>query len=153
MPEQPELRWSDDEAARIVRETYGAVVPESGSSVAESLYESSELAGLPAPVVAMALGMGTPVRAADLRAGETVLDLGSGGGIDVLLSARRVGPTGFAYGLDMTDAMLELARHNAAEAGAQNVAFLQGEIAAIRFSNGWLEGAPDPCTEGMAQGR
>jgi ubiquinone/menaquinone biosynthesis C-methylase UbiE len=68
---------------------------------------------------------------ADLREGETVLDLGSGGGIDVLLSARRVGPEGFAYGLDMTDEMLELARANAAKAGASNVAFLEGEIEAV----------------------
>jgi arsenite methyltransferase len=131
MPEQPDLRWSDDEAARIVRETYGAVVPESGSSVAESLYESSELAGLPAPIVAMALGMGTPVRAADLRAGETVLDLGSGGGIDSLLAAKRVGPRGKVYGLDMTPAMIEKARGYAALADATNVEFIEGRMEAI----------------------
>jgi arsenite methyltransferase len=74
------------------------------------------------------LGCGNPLMVAELREGETVLDLGSGGGIDVLLSARRVGPTGTAYGLDMTDEMLELARRNAAEAGATNVAFLRGQI-------------------------
>jgi arsenite methyltransferase len=74
------------------------------------------------------LGCGNPTALADLKPGERVLDLGSGGGIDVLLSARRVGPTGFAYGLDMTDAMLELAEHNRAEAGVENVRFLRGII-------------------------
>ena len=80
---------------------------------------------------AASLGCGNPTAVAELREGETVLDLGSGGGIDVLLSARRVGPTGKAYGLDMTDEMLALARRNAAEAGATNVEFLKGEIEAI----------------------
>jgi arsenite methyltransferase len=74
------------------------------------------------------LGCGNPTAVADLREGETVLDLGSGGGIDVLLSARRVGPTGKAYGLDMTEEMLTLARRNAAEAGVANVEFLPGQI-------------------------
>ena len=74
------------------------------------------------------LGCGNPLAVADLREGERVLDLGSGGGIDVLLSARRVGPSGFAYGVDMTDDMLELARRNAAKAGAANVEFLKGQI-------------------------
>jgi SAM-dependent methyltransferase len=92
------------------------------------LYDAADRAGLPAGAVAASLGCGNPTAVADLRAGETVLDLGSGGGIDVLLSARRVGPTGRAYGLDMTDQMLELARRNAAEAGASNVEFLRGEI-------------------------
>ena len=131
MSEASELRWSDDEAARIVRETYGAVVPDSGSIVAESLYESSELAGLPAPVIAMALGLGNPVRAADLRAGETVLDLGSGGGIDTLLAARRVGSRGRVIGLDMTPAMIEKARGHAALADATNVEFVEGRMEAI----------------------
>ncbi len=77
------------------------------------------------------MGCGNPTAVAELREGETVLDLGSGGGIDVLLSARRVGPTGKAYGLDMTDEMLELARANAGKAGAENVEFLQGFIEEI----------------------
>jgi arsenite methyltransferase len=95
------------------------------------LYDPAQIAALPADAVAASLGCGNPTAMADLRAGETVLDLGSGGGIDVLLSARRVGPTGLAYGLDMTDEMLELARRSAAAAGAANVRFLKGEIEAI----------------------
>ena len=81
---------------------------------------------MPEDAVLASLGCGNPTAVAELREGETVLDLGSGGGIDVLLSARRVGPTGKAYGLDMTDEMLELARANAADAGATNVEFLRG---------------------------
>ena len=92
------------------------------------LYSASERAGLPSAAVEASLGCGNPLMVADLHEGETVLDLGSGGGIDVLLSGRRVGPTGRAYGLDMTDEMLELARRNAAEAGATNVEFLRGQI-------------------------
>ena len=81
------------------------------------------------------LGCGNPTAVADLREGETVLDLGSGGGIDVLLSARRVGASGFAYGLDMTDEMLELARANAAKAGTTNVEFLKGQIEKIPLAD------------------
>jgi SAM-dependent methyltransferase len=87
-----------------------------------------QTAGLPAEAVLASLGCGNPTALAELRAGETVLDLGSGGGIDVLLSARRVGPAGKAYGLDMTDDMLALARENQRKAGANNVEFLKGEI-------------------------
>ena len=96
-----------------------------------SQYDGAELAGLPADAVAASLGCGHPLAVAGLRPGETVLDLGSGGGIDVLLSARRVGPSGHAYGLDMTSEMLDLARANVAKAGAANVEFLQGHIEAI----------------------
>jgi arsenite methyltransferase len=92
------------------------------------LYDDGERAELPAAAVEASLGCGNPLLVADLNPGETVLDLGSGGGIDVLLSARRVGPNGKAYGLDMTDEMLDLARRNAAEAGATNVEFLRGHI-------------------------
>lgn len=92
------------------------------------LYSSGEQGELPAEAVAASLGCGNPTMVAELAAGERVLDLGSGGGIDVLLSARRVGPAGFAYGLDMTDEMLELARANAAKAGIDNVEFLKGVI-------------------------
>jgi arsenite methyltransferase len=95
------------------------------------LYEQRERDDLPAEAVAASLGCGNPTAVADLTPGERVLDLGSGGGIDVLLSARRVGPTGFAYGLDMTQEMLELARTNAAKAGAANVQFLEGRMEAI----------------------
>jgi arsenite methyltransferase len=87
-----------------------------------------DLEGLPDAVALASIGCGNPTAVADLKPGETVLDLGSGGGIDVLLSARRVGPTGFVYGLDMTPEMLELARRNAAEAGAKNVEFRHGTI-------------------------
>jgi arsenite methyltransferase len=95
------------------------------------LYSGGEQGELPGQAVAASLGCGNPVAVAELRDGETVLDLGSGGGIDVLLSARRVGPSGKAYGLDMTAEMLGLARANAAKAGAANVEFLQGHIEAI----------------------
>ncbi len=96
-----------------------------------ALYSADEQGELPAQALAASLGCGNPMAVADLAPGERVLDLGSGGGIDVLLSARRVGPTGFAYGLDMTDEMLELARANAAEAGAENVEFIKGAIEEI----------------------
>jgi SAM-dependent methyltransferase len=98
---------------------------------AASLYGSEDLEALPDAAVLASLGCGNPIAVAELHEGETVLDLGSGGGIDVLLSARRVGPTGFAYGLDMTDEMLELARANAAASDARNVEFLKGELESI----------------------
>ena len=94
----------------------------------EGLYRQGETDGLPEEAVLASLGCGNPLAVADLREGERVLDLGSGGGIDVLLSARRVGPSGFAYGVDMTEEMLELARANAARAGAVNVEFRKGQI-------------------------
>ena len=102
----------------------GGQVPASGSE----LYAIADRAALPEAALLASLGCGNPTAVAELRAGETVLDLGSGGGIDVLLSARRVGATGKAFGLDMTDEMLELARRNAAEAGVDNVEFLKGYI-------------------------
>ena len=94
----------------------------------EDLYREGETDGLPADAILASLGCGNPLAVAELRGGERVLDLGSGGGIDVLLSARRVGPSGFAYGVDMTDDMLALARRNAAQAAADNVEFLKGHI-------------------------
>jgi SAM-dependent methyltransferase len=106
-------------------------VPDSRDPITSDLYGDSEKSSLPDGAVRASLGCGNPTALAELRAGETVLDLGSGGGIDVILSARRVGPTGKAYGLDMTDEMLELARRNQAEAGVTNVEFLRGEIEAI----------------------
>ncbi len=96
-----------------------------------ALYGDADRGGLPEQAVLASLGCGNPAAVAELREGEVVLDLGSGGGIDVLLSAKRVGPTGKAYGLDMTDEMLALARRTAAEAGAANVEFLKGQIEAI----------------------
>ncbi len=99
--------------------------------ITRDLYSVDDVAELPSMAVLASLGCGNPTALAELHPGETVLDLGSGGGIDVLLSARRVGPTGFAYGLDMTDEMLVLAERNAAEQKATNVKFLKGTIEAI----------------------
>ena len=99
--------------------------------ITSNLYAEGEIQDLPAEAAAASLGCGNPTALAELRPGEMVLDLGSGGGIDVLLSARRVGPTGKAYGLDMTDEMLALARENQQKAGLDNVEFLKGEIESI----------------------
>src|SRR5262249_7459427 len=99
--------------------------------ITSNLYTSGQVAGLPQEAVLASLGCGNPTALAELAPGEVVLDLGSGGGIDVLLSAKRVGPTGKAYGLDMTDEMLALARENQRKAGVTNVEFLKGEIEAI----------------------
>jgi SAM-dependent methyltransferase len=99
--------------------------------ITSNLYEAGETADLPAEALAASLGCGNPTALAELKPGEVVLDLGSGGGIDVLLSARRVGPAGKAYGLDMTDEMLALARENQRKAGVRNVEFLKGEIESV----------------------
>src|ERR1700682_4280786 len=99
--------------------------------ITSNLYDAAQTGAVPEPAVLASLGCGNPTALAQLNAGETVLDLGSGGGIDVLLSARRVGPAGKAYGLDMTDEMLALARDNQRNAGAENVKFLKGDIQAI----------------------
>jgi SAM-dependent methyltransferase len=110
----------DSTASAVTSEKFGKV-----------LYDAEQRGELPGAAVLASLGCGNPVAVADLREGESVLDLGSGGGIDVILSARRVGPKGVAYGLDMTDEMLALARRNAREAGVTNVHFLKGYIEAI----------------------
>src|SRR5437660_5128652 len=102
-----------------------------GDPVTSNLYAPAETKGLPPGVLLASLGCGNPTALASLSPGEIVLDLGSGGGIDVLLSAKRVGPTGFAYGLDMTEEMLELAEENRGEAGAENVKFLKGHMEEI----------------------
>ncbi len=102
-----------------------------GAGFGEALYEADQRSDLPDAAVLASLGCGNPVAVADLCEGETVLDLGSGGGIDVILSAKRVGESGIAYGLDMTDEMLALARRNAQEAGIRNAIFLKGVIEAI----------------------
>jgi arsenite methyltransferase len=124
-----------------VREKYGHAARRVGEGccgtsvgtdpISSNLYSDQETGALPEAAVAASLGCGNPTALAELKPGETVLDLGSGGGIDVLLSARRVGPTGKAYGLDMTDEMLALARENQRKAGVENVEFLKGEIEAI----------------------
>jgi arsenite methyltransferase len=105
--------------------------PGTSGSFGADLYDQGDRDALPDAARLASLGCGNPTAVADLREGEVVLDLGSGGGIDVLLSAQRVGSTGKAFGLDMTEEMLDLARRNAADAGATNVEFLQGEIEAI----------------------
>jgi arsenite methyltransferase len=118
----------------------GPAVPET-SGCFGALYGEGETDGLPDEAVLASLGCGNPLAVADLREGERVLDLGSGGGIDVLLSARRVGPSGFAWGVDMTDEMLALARANAARTGAANVEFVKGEIEAVPL--------PDACVDAV----
>jgi arsenite methyltransferase len=134
--EEP-MTTSADELREQVREKYaqaaltvtsGGGCCGDGSGCGQALYEVDERAELPDTAVLASLGCGNPTAVADLHEGEVVLDLGSGGGIDVLLSAKRVGPTGVAYGVDMTDEMLALARRNAADAGVTNVHFLKGEI-------------------------
>lgn len=120
-------------AALTVLETGGAGCCGASCCADEgtALYAAEDLSGLPPRAVRASLGCGNPTALIDLRPGETVLDLGSGGGIDVLLAARRVGPSGRVYGVDMTDEMLELARRNAREAGAENVRFVKGTIEAV----------------------
>ena len=142
-------RAADDNGPDITS-CAGGCAPEDGLGVA--LYDVTTRADLPEEAVLASMGCGNPTAVAELREGETVLDLGSGGGIDVLLSATRVGQTGKAYGLDMTDEMLALARENARKAGAENVEFLQGFIEEIPLpdasvdvvtSNGVLNLVPD----------
>src|SRR5450631_1482801 len=116
-----------------------AADPNRADPITDNLYASAELGELPDTAVLASLGCGNPTALAALQAGETVLDLGSGGGIDVLLSAKRVGPTGKAYGLDMTDEMLALANANKQKAGVENVEFLKGEIENIPL--------PDNCID------
>jgi SAM-dependent methyltransferase len=133
---------SDDRTTEIVRRRYAELAttaaqgatccsPEEQHVFGAGRYGEEDLSAVPATAAAASLGCGNPTAVADLAEGEVVLDLGSGGGIDVILSARRVGPTGKAYGLDMTDEMLDLARANAAESGIANVEFLRGNIESI----------------------
>ena len=113
-------------------------------------YAPLELAALPGPAILASLGCGNPTAVADLRPGETVLDLGSGGGIDVLLSAQRVGPTGRAIGVDMTDEMLELASRNAATAGASNVEFAKGTIELLPLADATVDVVISNCVINLA---
>ena len=136
---------STQDIKEVVKEKYGQAalrVVKGGSSccgaapavegcpdpITSNLYDGSQTSEIPEEALMASLGCGNPTALAELKSGETVLDLGSGGGIDVLLSARRVGPSGKAYGLDMTDEMLALARENKRKAGVENVEFLRGEI-------------------------
>lgn len=113
--------------------------------ITSNLYETTETSSLPATALAASLGCGNPTALAQLMPGETVLDLGSGGGIDVLLSANRVGPTGKVYGLDMTDEMLALARENQLKAGIENVEFLKGEIEQIPLPDNSVDAIISNC--------
>lgn len=115
-----------------------------------ALYAEVDRGDLPAEAVAASLGCGNPTAVAELHEGDAVLDLGSGGGIDVLLSAKRVGPTGMAYGLDMTDEMLDLARGNAERAGARNVTFLKGHIEAVPLPDGCVDVVISNCVVNLS---
>jgi len=138
-----ELDMADIDVSGAVRERYGAIAKSIGSGasagaccgggdpITSNLYHEAETRDLPKEAVAVSLGCGNPTALLALEPGQTVLDLGSGGGLDVLLSAKRVGPEGKVYGLDMTDEMLALARENQRKAGATNVEFLKGTIEAI----------------------
>ena len=119
--------------------------------ITADLYEASETLGLPVAAVQASLGCGNPTALAAIREGETVLDLGSGGGIDVLLSARRVGPSGKVYGLDMTDEMLALARENAAKAGATNVEFLKGELERVPLPDASVDVVISNCVVNLSE--
>jgi len=137
---------SDTQIHEVVRERYGAIARSKGETsccgpsccgggdkdvISSDLYSPDETEGLPAEAVKASLGCGNPTALVELKPGQTVLDLGAGGGIDVLLSAKRVGPSGKVFGLDMTDDMLTLARANQQRAGATNVEFLKGQIESI----------------------
>src|SRR5437879_3501432 len=157
---------SDESIKEIVKQKYGqaALRVTSGDSgccgpvsarggcdpITSKLYEAGETAALPAEAVAASLGCGNPTALADLAPGEIVLDLGSGGGIDVLLSARRVGSTGKAYGVDMTDEMLDLARENQQKAGVPNVEFLKGELERIPLPEGSVDVIISNCVINLA---
>jgi SAM-dependent methyltransferase len=149
-----------DQIHEAVRERYAAAAtqaatgtgaccgPETG--IGAGLYSALERDELPDAALLASLGCGNPTVVADLQEGERVLDLGSGGGIDVLLAARRVGPTGRAFGLDMTDEMLALAQRNAAEAGATNVEFLKGHIEAIPLPAASIDVVISNCVVNLA---
>jgi ubiquinone/menaquinone biosynthesis C-methylase UbiE len=156
-----------DGIKEIVREKYGQAALRAtagkGSSccgggdcsgtadpITSDLYEAAQVSGLPAEAVLASLGCGNPTALAQLEPGQVVLDLGSGGGIDVLLSARRVGPTGKAYGLDMTDEMLALARRNQAVAGVTNVEFLKGDIEHIPLPDASVDVIISNCVINLA---
>jgi arsenite methyltransferase len=149
-----------DQVHEMVRERYAAAAVQAGNGtgaccgpedgIGAGLYSALERDELPDAAVLASLGCGNPTAVAELREGERVLDLGSGGGIDVLLSARRVGPSGRAFGLDMTDEMLALARRNTDEAGATNVEFLKGQIEAIPLPAGSIDVVISNCVVNLA---
>ena len=137
-PAEPDLaRYAD--AARRADEGECACAPGGSPFGSRHYVDPDELTDVPMAATRVSLGCGNPVAVAELRTGETVLDLGSGGGLDVLLSARRVGPTGHVYGLDATPEMVDLARRNAAEAGVTNVEFLHGTIEQVPLDDGAVD--------------
>ncbi len=127
------------ELATVAARGATCCTPDEQTRFGTSRYRADDLDAVPTPAAAASLGCGNPTAVADLAPGEVVLDLGSGGGIDVILSARRVGRTGKAYGLDMTDEMLDLARHNATEADVTNVEFLKGHIESIPLPDDFVD--------------
>ncbi len=144
------------ESARRVAEAKGCGCgpsccrSESVDPVTSNLYGDDEIASVPEAALAASLGCGNPTALAELHPGETVLDLGSGGGIDVLLSAKRVGPTGFAYGVDMTDEMLALAERNKVDAGVENVKFLKGHLENVPLPDGSVDVVISNCVINLA---
>lgn len=149
-------------AARVtdaVRERYAAAAasvtaatgaPSGTNQLAGQLYNKADRAALPDDAVSAALGCANPAALAALKPGETVLDLGSGGGVDVLLSARHVGPSGFVFGVDMTDEMLELAERNREQTGAENVRFLKGQIESLPLDDGLVDVVLSNCVVNLA---
>ncbi len=155
---------------QVVKEKYGQAalrVTQGGSSccgasaalqggcdpITSNLYDASQTSGLPETAVLASLGCGNPTALAQLNAGDVVLDLGSGGGIDVLLSAKRVGPEGKAYGVDMTDEMLALANENKRKAGVENVEFLKGEIENIPLPGGSVDVVISNCVINLSSNK
>ena len=152
---------NDQELREVVKERYGRLAAKAGSSccgptgtcgdpITSNLYDADQAAAVPEMALNASLGCGNPTALAQLNPGETVLDLGSGGGIDVILSARRVGPSGKAYGLDMTDQMLALARENQRKAGVENVEFLKGEMESIPLPDNSVDVVISNCVINLA---
>src|SRR5262245_14303892 len=165
----PGYRGEMTDIQRAVREKYGSIATSVrdtakaekvgccgpaaggwGDPITAKLNSDAEINGLPAEAVLASLGCGNPTALVDLQPGQTVLDLGSGGGIDVLLSAKRVGPTGRVYGLDMTDEMLALARENQRKAGAENVEFLKGTIESMTLPDNSVDVIISKCVINMS---
>ncbi len=138
------------DAAHASGSCYGGCCSDNSGTYGLELYDAATREGIPDAALLASLGCGNPVAIAELREGETVLDLGSGGGIDVLLSARRVGPTGRAIGVDMTDEMLSLARRNAQEAGAANVEFRKGTIESLPLEDASVDVVISNCVINLA---
>jgi SAM-dependent methyltransferase len=153
--EEVRARYAEAALAASSRRTDAAAQasccgPDGTAVFGDILYDDAERAQLPEAAILASLGCGNPTAVAELRPGERVLDLGSGGGIDVILSARRVGPTGRAIGLDMTDEMLDMARRNAAEAGVENVEFVRGTIESIPLPGASVDVVISNCVINLA---